>query len=135
VTKPSSLVGFDADAATEAALDVAGDDLLVSSEYTPECFQVLFLSERLIDRWGNVDDVMDVGEAVHAFMHDDFTERELYDEIYPSVSETYAFATFTDRATFVRVLTGDEGLYLSLAHGADVTPVVERVKSAIETES
>ena len=132
VRKSADLVGFDANRATETARSVVGDDLLVSAEYTPESFQVLYLADRLVDRWGNTDDLMDVGEAIHAYMHEDFCEQRRFDDLYPSVSETYGFVTYTDRATIVRVLRGDEGLYLSLAPDTVVTPVVDQVKEVLE---
>ena len=132
LTKSSEIVTFDADATTSLAKDALGDDLLVATEYTPESFRVLFLSDRLIDAWGNVDEIMDVGEAVHAFMDDDFAEREFYDDVYPTVSETYAFVSYTDRMVVVRVLTDYEGMYFHLAPESRVTPLVERVKGVIE---
>ncbi len=132
LTKSSEIVTFDADAATVEAKELVGDDLLVATEYTPDSFRVLYLSDRLIDAWGNVDEIMDVGEAVHTFMDDDFAEREFYDDVYPTVSETYAFVSYTDRMVVVRVLTDYEGMYFHLAPESQVTPLVERVKATIE---
>lgn len=131
LTKSSELVTFDADEATALARDLAGDDLLVATEYTPDSFRVLYLSDALVDAWGNVDEIMDVGEAVHAFMHDDFAEREFYDDVYPTVSDTYAFASFTDRMVIVRVVTDDEGMYLHVAPETGITTLVERLEDVI----
>lgn len=125
------MVGFDADEALTRAQALAGEELLVCAEYTPEEFQVLYLSDRLIEKWGTVDRVMDVGEAIHATM-DDFTQRKRVGDIFPRVSDVYAFTTHTDVATFVRVLGRDGGLYLSLTAGAETAELIETVKAVID---
>lgn len=132
VTRKSELTGFDADAAVDTARGIVGDDLLVATEFTPESFHVLYLSDRLIDAWGNTDDIMDVGEAVHTLTYDDFGEQSRLRDVYPSVTETFAFTTYTDRMIIVRVLTGTEGMYFSLMRGTEVTPLVEAVKAILE---
>ena len=132
VTRQSELTGFDADAAVETARGIVGENLLVATEFARESFHVLYLSDRLIDAWGNTDDIMDVGETVHSLTYDDFGERSRLRQVYPSVTEVFAFTTYTDRMIIVRVLTGTEGMYFSLMRGTEVTPLVEAVKAIID---
>jgi hypothetical protein len=132
VTRQSELTSFDANAAVKSARGVVEEDLLVATEFTQESFHVLYLSDRLIDAWGNTDDIMDVGQSVHNLTYDDFAERRRLREVYPSVSETFAFSTYTDRMIIVRVLSGNEGMYFSLMRGTEVTPMIEAVKAILE---
>ena len=131
-TRQSELVSFDADAAASSAREIAGDDLLVATEFTPERFRVLYLSDRLVDAWGNVDDVVEVGEAVHTYRDDDYARRQHVEDIYPSVSESFGFVTYTDRMIIVRIVSGREGMYFTLVRGAETTPLVEAVKAILE---
>jgi len=45
----------------------------------------------------------------------------------PTVSEVQAFAAFTDVGIITRVIAEEEGLYLTLVPGTNVTAVVEEL--------
>ena len=49
VTKEPAIISFDGDAAARSAEEIVGEDLLMATEYTPQRFQVLYRSDRLVD--------------------------------------------------------------------------------------
>ncbi|WP_256393559.1 hypothetical protein [Natronoarchaeum rubrum] len=64
-------------------------------------------------------------------MHVDFTERELYNDLYPHATDTRAFTTHTDYSTVVRVLDGTQGLYVSLESGVAIAPLIDDLSAII----
>jgi hypothetical protein len=127
----STLTAFDADAAVEAALDEVGDDLLVAAEYTADEFELLYLSDAVVEIYDGRAGVQDVAEQLHRYLNLDFEERTLFEDLYPPAEDAYGFVTHTDYATVIRVLDGEEGLYLSVQTGVDTDPLLQRVRPVV----
>ena len=66
-------------------------------------------------------------------MRADFAEQQLVADLSPSVAETDAFATDTDRMSIGRIVSEEEGMYFSLLRGTETTPLVEAVRSILES--
>ncbi|SDE91846.1 hypothetical protein [Halorientalis regularis] len=126
-----SLVDYDTGAALEVATDHAGEDLLVCAEYTPEDFRVVYLSDRLQAEYDDLSEVVDAGEVFHHYGQLDFMSEDQFAEFYPTVSETQAFVAYTDFAIIGRVVGANEGFYLSVAQGTEITPLVDAVTEIV----
>ncbi|SNZ12235.1 hypothetical protein SAMN06269185_1564 [Natronoarchaeum philippinense] len=131
ITNAPTHVDFDAAAATELAREQSDDRVIVAAEYTVEEFQVLYASDRVLEEYDDPGALDDVGDRLHSYMHVDFTERKLFEDLYPPAKETRGFVTYTDYTTVVRVLDGAEGLYLSFEPGVAVTPIVDEVADIV----
>ncbi|MFC7154407.1 hypothetical protein ACFQPA_02925 [Halomarina halobia] len=129
-TNPSTVVNFDADAARAAALDVAGDDLLLVVEFDRRSFNPLYLTDRVREYYDDEAAMARHFEEIHSYIYLDFTERDLYEDLYPPAGESRAFATYLEEFVALRVLFDGEGLFLALAPDADVTGVVGAVEGA-----
>jgi len=114
--EPSTLVGFDADAACDRLLEAVGDDLLVCAEYTAEDYQLLYVSDALLAEYGSEETMTETADAIHRYIDLDFRERELFLDLYPTVEDVEALVTVTDRRFVARVLSheADEGCYFSV---------------------
>lgn len=123
----SVLTDFDAIGALDAVQSRIGEDLLVCAEFIPEDFHIIYVSDTGLDGYRNETDIWVVGDVIHEYMNIDFLERELFRDLYPQVTETNAFVTYTDYAAIIRVLSGDEGLYLSVDPDAPVSEIVSDV--------
>lgn len=128
----SDLVGYDAEAAVEAARQAADTRLLAAASYTADDHRLLYVSADLVDRYGSREAVDEVTERVHSYIRLDLIERDLFDDMVPAVGSTRAFTTHTDTTVIVRILAGDEGFYCSLLPGAHVTAVVEAVEAVVD---
>jgi len=124
-------VDFDAEAAVAAARERSDDRVLVGAEYTVDEFQMLYASDRVLDEYESTGVLDDVADRLHSYMHVDFTERELFEDLYPPAEETRGFVTYTDYTTVVRVLDGMEGLYVSFEPAVAVTPIVDEIVEII----
>lgn len=120
----SVLTEFGAHDALEVIESLIEEDLLVCAEFTVEDFQLLYVSDAALERYDSETDVWVVGDVIHEYMNVDFLERELFEELYPEVTETNAFVTYTDYAAIIRVLCGDEGFYVSVDPAAPVSEIV-----------
>lgn len=126
----SSIAGFDAAAAVEAAQSVAGEDLLVAVEYDRESFATLYAADALVEFYGGEAAMGEQFTRVHSFVTLDLMERDVIGDVLQGTGTTRAFATYTDTNALVRLLAEDSGLFLGLEPAVEVTAVVEAVEAA-----
>lgn len=127
------LVDFDAAAVVTAAREAAGDDhLRVCVVYDDSDFRTVYVDDR-------VDGAYDDGDArdehfgqIHAYVHLDFVERELFEEMIPDSEGVRAFVTYMGDLVAVRVVTSGQGVFLSVAPDAPITELVDAVERALE---
>ncbi|MFC4448048.1 hypothetical protein [Halorussus aquaticus] len=132
VLEQSTLVDFDAEAALSAAREVSDDAVHLCVEYTPEEFHTLYADELTMSLYGGDRDEMDDHfEQVHSYVHVDFTERDLFGDVFRSAGEVRSFVTYMDYVTLVRVLVGQQGLLFTTDPDADVTAVVDAVEDQL----
>ena len=124
------LGGFDADAALEAALSVT-DEVHISVEYDAEEFNVLYVDETTIALYGGEEPMYEHFEEVHSYVHVDFTERDLFEDVFFAAGEVRAFVTYMEYTTVVRFIRGDSGLFFALDPEAPVTETLAAVRGAL----
>ncbi|USZ67745.1 hypothetical protein NGM10_13540 [Halorussus salilacus] len=133
VSEESTLVDFDADAALAAARDAGEGSVHLCVEYTVEEFRTLYADETTVALYAGDRAEMDAHfEEVHSYVHIDFTEKDLFGEIFRAAGEVRSFVTFMENAALVRAIVGQQGLFLSADPDADVTGIVEAVESELE---
>lgn len=132
VANESTVVGFDADAALASAREVAGEALHMAIEYDATDFNALYVDEGTIALYGDETVMLDHFGEVHSYVHIDFTEQQMFEDILYAAGGVRAFTAHMDHVTAVRILDGQEGLFLALDPDAPVSPVIEAVETAIE---
>ncbi|WP_132059520.1 hypothetical protein [Halorussus amylolyticus] len=133
VFEDSTLVDFDADTALASAREAGGDTIHLCVEYTAEEFHTLYADETTMALYADDRGEMESHfEEVHSYVHIDFTEKDLFSEIFRAAGEVRSFVTFMDNAAFVRILVGTEGLFVSADPDADVTAIIEAAESALD---
>lgn len=132
IRNDSVLTDFNAIGALQAVEDRIGDDIFVCAEFTPDDFHILYVSDTALDQYDTETDIWVVGDVIHEYMNVDFLERELFNELYPQVTETNAFVTYTDYAAIVRILRENEGFYLSVDPQAPVSEIVTELTTVLD---
>ncbi len=69
--------------------------------------------------------------GIHAYVYLDFTERQLFEDLFIESGGTRAFVTYLMNLAAIRVVDETEGLFCSVAPGTPVSGVVELVESII----
>ena len=131
VSESARLVTFDADSSLAAVRDVTDDAVLLSVEYTPEEFHVLHADEVTLSLYADREAMEDHFSEVHSYVHVDFTERELFEELFRGAGTVRSFVTVMEHVILVRVLVDGEGIYFTLAPDADATAAVEAVEAQL----
>jgi hypothetical protein len=131
LTRDSTVVSFDADAALEAALDVIGEDLRVCSEYDMHDYRILYVADRLVDLIGSEEAIEELAEELHSYVHIDFIERELFEEMAPTGGSVEAYVTRMEEIIIVRCLTDEEGVYFALERGVDLDAFLDAVVAEV----
>lgn len=124
---------FDATAVKNVARCEAGESLLAVAVYDPRRYSLLWIDEGSEGEFGDVDELFDVGDEIHQKLVVDHVQRQLFDDLHPSVGGVQAFTTYTERMTMVRVTDPDEntGVFAALERSADPTPLVDGLLSAV----
>lgn len=134
IRNEGELISLDASAAFEAVRDVAGEDLRAFVEYDSEAFNPVFIAERVVDELGGADGVEEFADQLHFNYKLDFTEREMYADLYGPLGGVDAFAVYLDDQTIVRYVTDEEGIYVSLDGGSDTDRVVDALAETVGNE-
>lgn len=132
VTRESSIVDFDADAAVAVAKEVAGSDLRAAAEFDADDYRLLYVADRMLERYGGEGPVQEAASRLHDHIHLDFVERELYEAIAGEAGSLETYVTRMEHHTFVRHLVGREGLFLSLETGTELEPLLDRIDEVVD---
>jgi hypothetical protein len=132
VSEDSALVDFDADAALSSAREQFEGEIHLCVEYTTEEFHTLYADETTLSLYGDREQMTDHFEEVHSYVHVDFTERNMFEDIFVGAGEVRSFVTQMEYVTLIRVLDGEQGLFLTVDPGTDVTAVVEAVEAGLD---
>jgi len=119
-------VSFGAERATEVARETV-DRVLVVSTYTDEGYAIQYVDPAVRERYERESDdgFETVSDQIYRYGQLDFFERDVLTDLVPEADRVYAFTTFTDAGTIVRVVNGDEeGLFVSAEPGSDVSALV-----------
>ena len=131
VVNESYVVSFDAQAVVEAILDEVDDSLLVVAEYDRDRVNPLYVSDVVRALYEDEQAMNDHFAGIHAYMYLDFTERELFEDLFIESGGVRAFVTYMHNLVAIRLINETEGLFVSLAPRSPVTAVIERVESII----
>lgn len=135
VSSPSTVVDFDAEAALRAAREVVGDALHIAIEFDADEFNTLFVDRQTVDLYGGTEPMVEHFAQVHSYVHIDFTEQEMFEDLLFAAGGVRAFTAHMEYVTAVRILVGQEGLFLGLDPDAPVSAVIDAVESAIDGAS
>ena len=131
-----TLAEFDVEAALRAARDAAGDGLLSLVEFTPREYHVVFVDDRVVDLYRDEEHLREHYGQVLSHLNMDFLERDTYERaLLPNAGSVRALVTLMDELVLLRVLVGDEGLYIALTPDADVRSVTDAIRDAVGADA
>jgi len=123
ITGDPGLTELDVGAGYEAVRAIASDDLRAFVEYDDETYNPVFIAERVVEKHGDPEEVGKFAEQLHFNYKLDFTEREMYEDLYEPLGSIEAFTVHLSDQTIVRYVGEREGIYVSVdgeTHGDDV---------------
>lgn len=132
VTRESGVVGFDADAAVGVVRELADGDLRVAAEFDMEDYRLLYIADEVLELYDGEEPIQEAAARLHSYIHLDFVERELFEEIASEAGQLETYVTRMEHHTFVRHLVGREGLFLSLETGTDLEPLLAAIDDVLE---
>lgn len=136
ISRSSSVVSFDADAARDAIEDTVDGTLRSLVEYDEDEFNTLYVDDSTLSFYADVTHMREHFEQIHSYIHLDFTEMALFTEdLFPVTDRVRYLATGFDLLTLVRVYVGREGLFLALDPDEVVEPVVEAIEGVVEADA
>lgn len=131
----SELVDFDADAALDAALEVAEGAIYSFVEFSMEDFRTLYAADETLAMYESREHMEEHFGQIHDYVHLDFTEIDLFTEdLLPEATEARYIATGFDVITLVRIYRGNEGVFVAVGADEPVDPLVDAVRGATETD-
>lgn len=126
------VVDFDPEAVLAAAREAAGDDAVFSCVvYDQSHFRTVFVDDLVDAAYGDVADREEHFGQIHSYVHLDFTEMELFRELFRDPGHIRAFVTYMDAFVAVRVVDDRQGVFLSVAPDAPVTDLVDAVEAEL----
>ena len=126
-------VDFEADAVLAAAREAVGEDALyVCVVYDDTAFRTLYVDDDLDATYPDEDAREEHFGQIHSYVHLDFTEMELFRELFRHPGDIRAFVTYMDAFLAVRVVADRQGVFLSVAADAAVTDLVEAVEAELD---
>lgn len=131
IANDSTLVSFDAGAAVATLRAEMDESVHLCVEFDTEEFNILFADEMTLGLYDSEREILDHFDEVLSYVHIDFMEKELFEEVFRAAGEVRSFVTYMSNVTLVRVLVGREGLFFTVDPDADVTALVEAVEDAI----
>lgn len=131
-----TLAGFDVEAALRATRDAAGDGLLSFVEFTPREYHIVFVDDAVVDLYRDEDHLREHYGQVLSHLNMDFLERDTYEQaLLPNAGSVRALVTLMDEIALLRVLVGDEGLYIALGPDVEVQAVTDAIRDAVGADA
>lgn len=121
------LATFDAKAVGRAVEAAVGDGLRVVVEYDESAYNLLYVDDAVLDQLGGAEGLDALAEDLHSDFRLDFTQQELYEEVYGEFGSVRAFVVVLDGARVVRFVDEDSGLYVSVDPEASLDGVLDAV--------
>jgi hypothetical protein len=125
-------VDFDADAALSAANDTIGsENVFTCVVYDAETFQTVYVDPRVEGLYADAEKRQEHFGEIHSYVHLDFTEQKLSEELFRDPEGIRAFVTYMASLVAVRVVTEKQGIFFSVAPDVPVTKLVNAVEAEI----
>jgi hypothetical protein len=131
VVNPPSVVNFDVERVVGALLDEFGGDVLTIVEYDRETYNTLYVADAIRGRYPDEETMEDHFAGIHAYVYLDFTESDLFEDLFVASGGTRAFVTYMRDLVAIRVVDGSEGVFVSVTPDVEVSAVVELVEGII----
>ena len=126
------VVDFDEEEALAAAREAVGDAaVLVCVVYDASDFRTVYVDDRIDSTYESERARAEHFGQIHSYVHLDFTEGELFRELFREPDGVRAFATYMNSHVAVRVVTDKQGVFLSVAPDAPVTDLVNAVEGVL----
>jgi hypothetical protein len=135
LSRESELVGFDADAALAAARRAGGDGVRSFVEFTATEFRTLYVEDSILELYRDEDHLQEHYGQVLDHLNMDFLERDAYEQtLLPNAGRVRSIVTQMEELTLLRVLYGDEGLYIALDPDAPIVETTDAVEAVMSGE-
>jgi hypothetical protein len=119
-------------AAMFAAVErIAGDDLRAFVEYDAETYNPVYIAPMVVEEYGEDGDVTAFADTIHSYVKLDFSEREMYRELYDRGTDGMGFATFLEGSIVVRYVFDETALYVSLTAAESPKEVIRAIESVV----
>lgn len=125
------LASFDAAAVGHAVEAAVGDDLRVVVEYDATEYNPLYVADGVVEQLGGEEAFGALADQLHSDFRLDFTQQELYEEVYGEFGSVRAFVVVLDGARVVRFVAEDSGLYVSVDPDASLDGVLDAVEKGV----
>jgi hypothetical protein len=127
------IVDFDPASVLAAAREAAGGDRIrVCVVYDDSDFETVFVDDGVDSAYEGPEDRADHFGQIHDYVHLDFVERELFEEMIPDPEGVRAFVTYMGSLIAIRVVVGGQGVFLSVTPDAAVSEIVDAVERALQ---
>jgi hypothetical protein len=134
-TESSAVSEFDAGAVLAELRETVEDDLRAFVEYDAQTYNTLFMADRVIAQFGGEDNVEQFADKLHENYRLDFTEKQMYEDVYAELGTVRAFSVFFEENAIFRFVGDSTGLYVSLELDAPFNRVIESVYEVIEEDT
>ncbi|UPV74448.1 hypothetical protein M0R89_18195 [Halorussus limi] len=114
--------------------ETAGDDLRAFVEYDDETYNPLFIDERTVEEFGGAEAVEEFADQLHYNYKLDFTEQEMYADLYEPLSSLDAFAVYLEDETIVRYVDDGRGIYVSIQGETYAGEVIDVLTDVLEEQ-
>jgi len=128
------LAAFDAKAVARAADAAVGDGLRVVVEYDETEYNPLYVDDRVLEKLGGREGLVSLADDLHSDFRLDFTQQELYEEVYSNFGSVRAFVVVLDEAVVVRFVADTTGLYVSIDPDASLDGVLDAVEVGVASD-
>ncbi len=135
IENASSFDEFDADRVLESIRAICGEQVLSFAEYDAQTYNIMYMSDGMAAQFDDRGEIEDLSDRIHSDYRLDFTERDMYEDVYGELGEVRAFSVFFDRSAIFRFVGDRTGLYVSLHPDAPFNRVIEAVYDVIGAES
>lgn len=128
----SEVVGFDAEAALSTANDAIGRENVFSCVvYDDSEFRTVYVDDRVAALYADEGERQKHFGEIHSYVHLDFTEVELFEDLFRDPEGVRAFVTYMETLTAVRVVSDKQGVFFSVTPDARVTELVNAVETVL----
>lgn len=125
--RASTTIGDPADELSEALESIAEADLHIVAEYNTTSYELLYVSDEVLDSHGDLESVENEAANFFDYYHLDFLERGLLQDML-WLGEVNTFVTFLDHGIVVRAQIDAAAVFIAL----DVTASVDDVQITIQ---
>lgn len=134
LTNPSKIASFDGDAAVEVVRERIDGTLFTVVEYDTADYRVLYVDDATMVFYADEDEMDAHFGRIHSHVNLDFTEIDLFvEDLFPVADGVVSQTTRFDYLKVVRVYGDREGLFVALEPDEPVEPLVDAVRSVIES--